>query len=84
VLALVAARSLIPVAAEDDDDGPAFALSVGPLAGVGALAFGVLLAEGAVADWGAVYLCDVPENDRLGRGQGGDKPSVADQDRGSR
>jgi MFS family permease len=59
VLALVAARSLVLVAAEGDDDGPAFALPVGPLAGVGALAFGVLLAEGAVADWGAVYLRDV-------------------------
>jgi len=58
-VALVAARSLLPVAAEGGEDGPTFALPIGPLAGVGALAFGVLLAEGAVADWGAVYLRDV-------------------------
>ena len=58
-VALVAARALVPATAEGGGDGPAFALPVGPLAGVGALAFGVLLAEGAVADWGAVYLRDV-------------------------
>ena len=59
MVAVVAARSLLTIAAEGDEDGPMFALPVGPLAGVGALAFGVLLAEGAVADWGAVYLRDV-------------------------
>ena len=59
VVAVVAARSLLTIAAEGDEDGPMFALPIGPLAGVGALAFGVLLAEGAVADWGAVYLRDV-------------------------
>ena len=37
--------SAVLVVAEGDEDGPAFALPVGPLAGVGALAFGVLLAE---------------------------------------
>jgi hypothetical protein len=59
MVAVVAARSLLTIAAEGGEDGPTFALPVGPLAGVGALAFGVLLAEGAVADWGAVYLRDV-------------------------
>ena len=59
MVAVVAARSLLTIAVEGDEDGPMFALPVGPLAGVGALAFGVLLAEGAVADWGAVYLRDV-------------------------
>ena len=59
LLALVASRRLLPVAAESAEDGPTFALPVGPLAGIGALAFGVLLAEGAVADWSAVYLRDV-------------------------
>jgi MFS family permease len=59
MLAVVAARSLLTIAAEGGEDGPTFALPVGPLAGVGVLAFGVLLAEGAVADWGAVYLRDV-------------------------
>ncbi len=59
ILAVVAARSLPVTAAESGDDGPTFALPVGPLASLGALAFGVLLAEGAVADWSAVYLRDV-------------------------
>ena len=58
VVAVVASRHLLSVAAESAGDGPTFALPVGPLAGLGALAFGVLLAEGAVADWGAVYLRD--------------------------
>lgn len=59
VVALVASQRLLPVAAESADDGPTFALPLGPLASLGALAFGVLLAEGAVADWSAVYLRDV-------------------------
>lgn len=59
VVALVASQQLMSVAAESAGDGPTFALPVGPLAGLGALAFGVLLAEGAVADWSAVYLRDV-------------------------
>jgi MFS family permease len=59
LLALVAAPSLVVTAAESAGDGPTFALPIGPLASLGALAFGVLLAEGAVADWGAVYLRDV-------------------------
>jgi MFS family permease len=59
LLALVASRFLVTAPAESADDGPTFALPVGPLASLGALAFGVLLAEGAVADWGAVYLRDV-------------------------
>lgn len=59
LLALGASRFLLSTAAESADDGPTFALPLGPLASIGALAFGVLLAEGAVADWGAVYLRDV-------------------------
>jgi MFS family permease len=59
LVALAASGFLVSSAAESADDGPTFALPVGPLAGIGALAFGVLLAEGAVADWGAVYLRDV-------------------------
>ncbi|MFT4040650.1 MAG: MFS transporter [Thermomicrobiales bacterium] len=57
VLAVVASRGLVMVA-EEGSGGPSFSLPVGPLAGVAALAFGVLLAEGAVADWSAVYLRD--------------------------
>ena len=58
VLALVATRFLVSSPAESGEDGPTFALPIGPLASLGALALGVLLAEGAVADWGAVYLRD--------------------------
>ncbi|HYO29021.1 MAG TPA: MFS transporter [Thermomicrobiales bacterium] len=50
---------LIPAASERRDDGPSFALPTGPLLGLGAIGFGALLAEGAIADWGAVYLRDV-------------------------
>lgn len=59
LLALAAGRFLVPAAGERAASGPTFALPVGPLASLGALAFGVLLTEGAVADWGAVYLRDV-------------------------
>jgi predicted MFS family arabinose efflux permease len=61
-LALLVAASawrLIPAASERRDDGPSFALPTGPLLGLGAIGFGALLAEGAIADWGAVYLRDV-------------------------
>lgn len=61
VLALVvltATRGLIPAAGEQRDEGPPFALPTGPLLGLGAISFGVLLAEGAVADWSAIYLRD--------------------------
>lgn len=59
VVAGLAAPRLVPAAAEGAADGPAFALPTGPLAGIGVVAFCVLLAEGAIADWGAVYLRDV-------------------------
>ena len=59
LLVAAATRRLIPAAGEQREDGPPFALPTGPLLGLGALAFGVLLAEGAIADWGAVYLRDV-------------------------
>jgi hypothetical protein len=55
LLALVATRWLV-----DDnqhhDAGPSFALPPRALLLLGFIAFGVLLCEGAVADWGAVYL----------------------------
>ena len=59
LLVAAATRRLIPAAGERRDEGPPFALPTGPLLGLGAIAFGVLLAEGAIADWGAVYLRDV-------------------------
>jgi MFS family permease len=58
VVALLAGRSLLPAAREGRSDGPVLALPTGPLAGVAVVAFAVLLAEGAVADWSAVYLRD--------------------------
>ena len=45
-----------PLAAPGLDAGPAVALPVGPVAGLAALAFCGLIVEGAMADWGAVYL----------------------------
>ena len=39
--------------------GPAVALPTGPVAGLAALAFCGLIVEGAMADWGAVYLREV-------------------------
>lgn len=59
VLALVSQAQLVPAAGEGSTDGPVFALPTGPLFGLGLVAFCVLLAEGAVADWSAVYLRDV-------------------------
>jgi MFS family permease len=56
--ALVASRWLVPTARNERPEGPVFALPTGRLAGIGLVAFGVLLAEGAMADWGAVYLRD--------------------------
>ena len=38
------------------DSGPTVALPVGPVAGLAVLAFCGLIVEGAVADWGAVFL----------------------------
>jgi predicted MFS family arabinose efflux permease len=54
VVALVATRHLLPARARDG--GPMLARPTKGLAALGALAFCVLLAEGSVADWSAVYL----------------------------
>ena len=63
------ARALEPPtrAARAAGGGPLVALPVGPVAGLAALAFAGLVVEGAVADWGAVFL----------RGTLGAPPSVA-------
>lgn len=55
-LALAASRRLVPATGEPRGDGPVFALPTGPLLGLAAIGFCALLAEGAVADWSAVYL----------------------------
>ena len=44
---------------EADEDAPVVALPTGPVAGLAALAFCGLIVEGAMADWGAVYLREV-------------------------
>ena len=56
VLTVVAVPRLLPSDAEQTDDAPALALPTGPLLGLGILAFFCLVAEGAMADWSAVYL----------------------------
>ena len=54
----VASGALLPAGADrgTGDDGPAFARPNRALAGLGFIAFCVLLGEGAMADWSAVYL----------------------------
>ncbi len=46
-------------AASAEDAGPVVALPVGPVAGLAALACAGLIVEGAMADWGAVFLHEV-------------------------
>lgn len=70
VLALIAAlvliRALLPAEADRGGEAaPAFVRPTRALAGLGILSFCVLLGEGAMSDWSAVYL-----NDTLGTGQG--------------
>jgi MFS family permease len=56
VCVLVAARFLLSPGADATPDGPVFAVPSRALALVGAFAFCVLLTEGAVNDWSAVYI----------------------------
>lgn len=56
VLTVFAMPHLLPSDGEQAHDGPAIALPTGPLLGLGILAFFCLVAEGAMADWSAVYL----------------------------
>ena len=56
VCILVAARYLLPPGADATPEGPLFAVPSRALALVGAFAFCVLLTEGAVNDWSAVYI----------------------------
>jgi MFS family permease len=55
ILAAATSRSLLPGTARDEG-APAFALPPRSLLGLGLLCFCALLAEGAIADWSAVYL----------------------------
>jgi MFS family permease len=53
---LVAARFLLPPGADAKADAPLFAVPSRALALIGAFAFCVLLTEGAVNDWAAVFI----------------------------
>ncbi|MFP5361787.1 MAG: MFS transporter [Thermoleophilia bacterium] len=53
---LAARAGLLPAATDARRDGPLFARPSRALAGLGALAFCALLAEGAVNDWSAILL----------------------------
>lgn len=53
---LLAARTMLGPEADATASGPAFVLPDRGLLGLGVIAFCVLLAEGAVADWSAIYL----------------------------
>ena len=53
---VLAAPRLLPAGVDAGGAGPAFARPSRALAGLGIVAFCVLLGEGAVADWSAVYL----------------------------
>lgn len=56
LLGLLALRGLRAEDSDASDPGPTFVRPTGPLVGLGLLAFLVLVAEGAMADWSAVYL----------------------------
>jgi MFS family permease len=58
VAGLAAARGLLPPSVDAVPHGPAFAPLTRPLVALGVLAFCLLLCEGAVADWTALYLRD--------------------------
>jgi predicted MFS family arabinose efflux permease len=53
---LIVTRWLLADEGRQGDAGPSFALPPRALLLLGLIAFGVLICEGAVADWGAVYL----------------------------
>ncbi|CAN5477845.1 MAG: MFS transporter [Actinomycetota bacterium] len=61
----LACRKLLPASADVSEGGPAFARPTKALLGLGIISFCVLVGEGAMADWSAVYL-----NGTLGTGAG--------------
>ena len=61
----ITVRYFLPKEADAAKKGSKFVLPKGPVLGLGALAFMVLVAEGAMADWSAVYIKNV-----LGTGPG--------------
>jgi len=61
--ALVALRSLLPASVDRASDAPVVAVPTGRLLSLGILAFFCLVAEGAMADWSAVYLHETLDTD---------------------
>jgi MFS family permease len=59
----LATRPLLPSDADERTTGPAFALPTRKLALLGAIGFGALLSEGAMADWSGIYLRDIRATD---------------------
>jgi MFS family permease len=55
---LPATRTLLPGHTDSTEEGPRFARPTGVLWALGAAAFCCLLAEGAAADWSAIYVDD--------------------------
>ncbi len=60
-----ACRYMLPASADVSESGPSIARPTKALLGLGAISFCVLVGEGAMADWSAVYL-----NGSLGTGAG--------------
>lgn len=58
LMTLTVRRALLPGGADAAVQGPAFARPSKDLAGLGAIAFCVLLAEGAIGDWSAIHLAE--------------------------
>ena len=58
LVALAAGPALLPAGADAVPRGPAFARLTTSLATLGAIAFCVLLAEGAIGDWSAIHLAE--------------------------
>ena len=56
VVTLAVRSSLLPAGADAAAGGPVFARPSKALAGLGAIAFCALLAEGAIGDWSAIHL----------------------------
>jgi MFS family permease len=56
LIAALVTRWLVADTSHHQDSGPSFALPPRALLLLGGIAFGVLLCEGAIADWSAVYL----------------------------
>jgi fucose permease len=55
-IGVISVRSLLPAEVDQTSGGTAFAWPTGPLVSLGIIGLLALLSEGAMSDWGAVYL----------------------------